>query len=298
MNTDIKKIQEQLGIPITGILDDFTQAAWKNYCIKNGLKYSVLVGESEDEEDEHDQTLGFISTDLSEFKPQIKSFLLSPTQYFKGPTKKESIFIHFTAGWDNPYSVINDWNKDSRGQVGTQFVIGGQNAQTLEDKYDGEIVQCFPNYGCYGWHLGIGNTSVHRNSIGVEVCNIGPLSKAGNDYLMWANKKVNPEIIIDLKQEYRGYKYFQKITDNQLHALNFLLTKVANDNGIDITKGLKERIKKLGKWKAFDFDQDIKDGKVKGLFCHANVSGKNRYGGYEKWDWPPMDNLCDLILSF
>lgn len=297
MNTNIKEIQEKLGIPITGLIDEFTQAAWRNYCLKNNLKYEVLVGEPENEEEKHDQTLGFLTSDLSEPKPQIKTKLLNPNEYMKTTAKKESIFLHFTAGWDNPYNVIADWERDTRGQVGTQFVIGGKNPQTLSTKFDGEIVQCMPNYNCYGWHLGIGNTSVHRNSVGIEICNIGPIKKVGSDYLMWAGKKVNPEEIIDLKREYRGYKHFQKITDEQLHSLNFLLSKIANDTGIDIRKGLKERIAKLGKDRAFDYDEDIKTGKVKGLFVHTNVSGKNRYGGYDKWDWPPMENLVELINS-
>ncbi len=296
MNTNIKEIQQKLGIPVTGVLDEFTQAAWRNYCLRNNLKYEILVGEPETEEEKHDQTLGFLSTDLSSL-PQIKTKLLSPNEYMKTTAKKEWLFLHFTAGWDNPYNVVSDWENDSRGQVGTQFVIGGKHAQTLKDQYDGEIVQCMPNYQCYGWHLGIGNTSVHRNSVGIEVCNVGPIKKVGNDYLMWANKKVNPSEIIDLKREYRGFRYFQKLTDDQLHSLNFLITKIANDTGIDVRKGLKDRIAKLGKDKAFDFDQDIKDGKVKGLFVHTNVSGKNRFGGYEKFDFPPMDNLIDLINS-
>ncbi len=64
-----------------------------------------------------------------------------------------------------------------------------------------------------------------------------------------------------------------------------------------MTKGLKERLKKMTPNKAFDFDPNIRDGKVKGLFCHTNVSAPNRFGGYDKFDWYPDPNLIDLINS-
>lgn len=289
----IKEIQQELGIEVTGIADEFTQAAWRNYCIKNNLTYEPLVS-NEFVPAEYDQKLGFISTDSQE-QPKIKSYPLKRGQFFDGPVKKDSIFLHFTAGWENPYNVVNDWNNDKRGQVGTQFVIGGRNCQTLEDKWDGEIVECM-TYKNYGWHLGIGNTRLHRESIGIEICNFGPLTKVGNEFFSWANKRVNPKEIIDLKRDFRGYRYFHRITEEQLNSLRFLLTKIAQDTGIDIKKGLKERIKK-DRWSAFDFDPEIRDGKKQGLFTHTNVSGPNKWGGFDKWDWYPDPNLIDLINS-
>ena len=68
MNTQkIKEIQANLSIPQTGILDDFTQAAWKNYCLKENITYTPIVDDSGDEIDPvtYDVSQGFISTDLS-----------------------------------------------------------------------------------------------------------------------------------------------------------------------------------------------------------------------------------------
>lgn len=294
----IKDIQKQLGIPITGVLDEFTQSAWKNYCLKNNIKFSPLVPDDEDpqNDDFEDLTTGFLNSDLTN-KKVITKCLLDKGQFFEANTKKEYLFLHFTAGWDNPYNVVSDWNLDSRGQIGTQFVIGGRNPQTLSDKYDGQILECFPNYGSYAWHLGVGNTPLHRNSIGIEICNVGPLKKQGNDYFMWANKKIQASEVIDLKAEYRGYRYFHKLTDDQLTSLLFLIRKIGNDTGIDVKSGLAKRLKTMDKFKAFDYDQSIRDGKQKGLFVHTNVSPINKWGGYEKWDWPPMDGLLDVINS-
>lgn len=291
----ITEVQIKLGIPQTGILDEFTQAAWKNYCIKNGIEFTPLEGDEIEPEEHHDPNIGFLTTDKQD-AAKINQYPLKAGQFQVGPNKKEYLFLHFTAGWENPYNVVNDWNNDTRGTIGTQFVIGGRNCQTLVDKYDGEIVECM-NYKNYAWHLGIGNTPMHRNSVGIEVCNFGPLTKVGSDYFSWANKRVVASEIVQLKQDFRGYKAFHKITNDQLHALNFLIAKIAKDTGIDPTKGLKERLKKMDPYKAFGYDPEIKTGAIKGLFCHTNVSGPNRFGNFEKWDWFPQTELIDLINS-
>lgn len=295
MTEKIKEIQKSLAIQQTGILDEFTQAAWKNYCLKENIPYSPIVEEEPAEPITHDVTQGFLTTDAQD-QPQIKSVPLSKGQFLTTKEKKEWIFMHCTAGWDDPVATVKDWNTDARGAIGTQFVIGGKHAQTLRDQYDGQIVECM-RYQDYGWHLGIGNTLMHRASIGIELCNLTYLNKVGSDFFMWAGKKVNPSEIIDLKKNYRGYRYFQRITNDQLHSLNFLLAKIGKDQGIDITKGLKERLKKMDKFKAFDYDPEIKAGKHKGLFCHTNVSAPNRWGGYEKFDLFPQTEICDLIMS-
>lgn len=295
MNDKILEIQKTLSIPETGILDDFTQAAWRNHCLTQGIPYSPIVEDQEDEPLSIDRSAGLISTDLSE-QPKIKSVPLSKGQFFTTKAKKEWIFLHCTAGWDNPFATVNDWNTDKRGAVGTQFVIGGKHGQTLRDQYDGQIVECM-RYQDYGWHLGIGNTLVHRASIGIELCNLTFLNKIGTDFFMWSGSKVNSSEIIDLKQNYRGYRYFQRITNEQLHSLNFLLAKISKDQEIDLTKGLKERLKKMDKFKALGYDPEISKGKQKGLFCHTNVSGPNKWGNFEKFDLFPQDEVIDLINS-
>lgn len=304
----IKEIQELLNIPATGEFDKFTEAAVRNFQLRNSIPVTGVLDNETKEKLIPNKNDGFISTDLSELpkatdkddlpikKYPIKKLDPKGKENYFSSSPKESLFLHFTAGWDNPYSVIKDWENDVRGPISTQFVVGGIHGQTQASQFDGEIVQCL-EYENYGWHLGIGNTSVHRNSIGIEMCCLGPLTKRLNDYFMWANKRVSPEIIIDLKREFRGYRYFHKLSESQLTALSFLIRKIGSDVGIDITKGIKERLKTMDPWKAFDYDQSIVDGKVKGLFCHTNVSGPNKWGGYDKTDWFPQPELCDLINS-
>lgn len=297
MSDTIKKIQRELGIPETGIVDELTQAAWKNYCIKNGTEFIPLDGYAVVMEN-HDQTSGFLSTDYQEKAKEVKitKYLLKQGQFQTGSAKKEYIFLHFTAGWENPFRVVDDWNTDTRGTIGTQYVIGGRNPQTLADKYDGQIIQTMTDKD-YAWHLGIGNTPMHRNSVGIEVCNFGALDKVGKDFMSWANRRIAPSEVVDLKQEFRGKRYFHKLTNEQLESLYFILHYISQSNGIDLTKGLKERLSKMNKFKAFDYDDEIRSGKLRGVFTHTNVSPKNKYGNFEKWDLFPQDELIDLINS-
>lgn len=295
--SEIKAIQSSLKIFETGDYDEFTEAAVRNFQLKNGLPATGILDNPTKELLIKDSKLGLVSTDLSE-SPTIKKYLLKSDEYFKGPTPKQSIFLHFTAGWDNPYNVVKDWENDARDKIGTQFVVGGVNCQTLTDQWDGEIVQCFPDSGCYGWHLGIGNTEVHRNSVGIEMCSFGPLKLVGRDYLNWAGKAVNPKLVVDLKRDFRGVRYFQRITDAQLKSVKFLIEKLGNEHSIDVREGLQKFIKSSKDvFDAFDFKKDVKDGKLKGLFCHTNVSGKNKWGNYEKWDLFPQPEVIDMLLS-
>lgn len=294
---EIIQIQEILKIPKTGEYDQFTDAAVRNFQIKNNLDPTGIIDNETREKLIPDQTIGFATTDLTE-QPTIKKYLLQPNEYFKGPSPKKSLFLHFTAGWENPYNVIKDWENDKRDRIGTQFVIGGRNCQTLSEKYDGEIVQCFPDYGCYGWHLGIGNTAVHRESIGIECCAFGPLELRKGDYFSWANKRVAPSEIVDLKRDFRGYRYFHKLSDNQISSLKFLILKIGNDNNIDVRSGLQQWLKNSkDPFTAFDYNQNIIEGDIHGLFTHTNVSGKNKWGKYEKFDLFPQPEIIEMILS-
>jgi N-acetyl-anhydromuramyl-L-alanine amidase AmpD len=308
--SEIKKIQKELNIPLTGKYDSFTKAAVKNFQQKNKLPATGIFDNSTKELLLKDSTEGLLTTDLSENKHIINRYLLKPEEYYTTNENKEWLFLHHTAGWNNPFAVVDAWEADTRGKIGTEYIVGGRHIQTLDAKYDGQIVQCFPSHKNYAWHLGIGNTKVHRASIGIEVCNFGWLVKDGNDFKTYISLDntgkivkgrgpiVNPSEVCDLGKEFRGFRYYHKYTDAQLSSLKYLITKIANETGIDITKGLKERIRRsTDPFAAFDFDPNVVAGKVKGLYCHTNVSARNKYGGFDKWDITPQQGVIDMILS-
>jgi hypothetical protein len=76
-----------------------------------------------------------------------------------------------------------------------------------------------------------------------------------------------------------------------------LIKTIGKETGIDITLGLQKRIKNFKDvWMAFDYDANIVRS-ADGLFTHTNVSPKNKWGNFEKWDLFPQDELIDLIKS-
>lgn len=302
----IKTIQSALKIPETGIYDDFTEAAVRNFQLRNSLvptgivdndTASILFPLTESSEEIIPMPDVTPSTDLSEVVVPIKQYRLKRGQYLNGPTKKEYVFLHHTAGWENPYLVVDQWGSDSRGPVGTQFVIGGRNCQTLSDKYDGEILQCL-DYENYAWHIGLGNIPIHTNSIAIELCNFGYVTQVSKgQYKTYIGKSIQKSEVTDLGAEWRGQRFFHKYTDAQLKSLDFLIRKIGQEQGIDIRAGLRDRLIKMGKFEAFNYGPSISSGKVHGLFTHANVSGPNKWGRYEKWDLFPQDEICDLIMA-
>ena len=88
--------------------------------------------------------LGIITTDEMEepvvpedFNIVINKSHMSKNEYYTTNEEKDWIFIHHTAGWNNPYNTIKHWEGDNRGRVATEFVLGGQKITNNNDEFDG-----------------------------------------------------------------------------------------------------------------------------------------------------------------
>jgi hypothetical protein len=226
-------------------------------------------------------------------------------EYFTGPTTKKWVFLHHTAGWENPYKVIDSWARDSRGAVATEYLIGGQRITDNSDEYDGHLVKAFPEGG-WGWHLGIGRRPMHSESVGVELNNFGYLTKGGyhkrvDGVRTWVRKtpgkfytyvgtEAHPSQVIELEREFRGYKYWHNYSDAQLRKMKRWLKYIALRDNIDIRKGLPELIRERGAFEAFDFCSISYVEANPGLWCHTNVD-KGKYDLY------PHPELIKILLS-
>ena len=216
---------------------------------------------------------------------EIKEHFLSPTQYFAGPTKKEWVFLHHTAGWDNPIQTIDIWNKDTQGQIATEFVLGGPSIKNKEHVWDGVMVQAFPTGG-YAWHLGTGNNLMHKNSVGIEVCNFGQVVNGLN----YVKVPVPADQIVKLDKPFRGHQFFHKYSDKQIQVLKEWILFIAKRDSIDVTKGLVELIKTKGAHAAFDFFDLAYCASHKGLWTHTNVRK-------DKIDMFPQKELVEMLLT-
>ena len=217
-------------------------------------------------------------------KIQIKEHFMDKAQYLVGSGKKEWIFLHHTAGWDNPFGTIDGWNRDTRGQIATEFVLGGENIKKKEHIHDGVIAQAFPS-GNYGWHLGTGNSLMHRNSVGIEICSFGQVVKGKN----YVNLPVPEEQTVKLDKAFRGFQHWHRYSDKQLVSLKALILFIANRDAIDPRKGLVELIKEKGA-DAFDVMNVAMCTNKHGMWTHTNVLKG-------KVDCSPQQNLIDMLLS-
>lgn len=298
----VSRIQELLGLKADGVFGPNTEKAVRQWQLQNGLTVDGIVG------NRTLQTMGLISTDSIERVSNLGSLVYEkhylPSNEYMTSSKPEYIFIHHTAGWHRPIQVIDAWSKDSRGKVATEFVLGGPSIKGNDESHDGELVQAFPE-GNWGWHLGTGASHMHRNSVGIEVCNFGYLTEGG--YYKWTGSKniwikadptlfytyvgipAHPAQVVELAEPFRGHKFWHRYSNRQLEIMKDWIYAVAERDNIDPRVGLQQWIKQEGP-KAFEFKPEALQGKVKGLLTHTNVRK-------DKFDMFPQQELLDMILS-
>ncbi|MFB3081786.1 MAG: peptidoglycan-binding protein [Nitrosomonadaceae bacterium] len=284
---EVKELQQALGIAADGIFGAGTRAAVEAYQKKKGLLVDGMVGR---------QTLAAIreataTTDNSEkiYSPSeglvVNKYFLPKGEYKEGPTEKEYLFLHHTAGWNNPYKTVDSWAKDDRGAIATEFVLGGRSVKGNNDNYDGELVQCLPE-GAYAWHLGDnGSPYMHTHSVGIEVCNFG-WAKDGKTYV---NTPIAADQLVTLPEPFRGHSQWHAYSDRQIETLKLFILWIAERDSINVGDGLVAEIKQKGA-KAFEFNEDAYNGKIKGMWTHTNTRK-------DKTDMFPQPNLIDMLLS-
>ena len=283
--SNVKLLQEFLNIHADGIFGKGTTKSVKEFQNANGLTADGIVGPATWD------CMGIASTDNSETTYTtengliVNKYYLPNGEYKVGPTKKEYVFLHHTAGWNNPFSTIDHWGRDDRGAIATEFVLGGQSVRGNDNKYDGEMVQAFPEGG-YGWHLGKnGSQYMHTNSVAIEVCNFGYIV----DGKTYAGTRVDESQIVTLKEPFKGYKTWHRYSDKQIENLRLWLLWIAERDNIDVREGLPSLIKEEGA-KAFEFNSDAYYGKIKGTWTHTNIRK-------DKFDMFPQDELLEMLTN-
>jgi len=213
-----------------------------------------------------------------------KSF--SSNQYIGEEVKKVQIYLHHTAGNSNPLNVFNGWESNKE-RIATCVTIGGDPG-TNKGWIDGEVVQGFSSK-FWAYHLGLKEStfqkfnlpykSLDKNSIGVEICNWGQLTKKGEKFYNYVNKEVPLSQVTELDKPFRGYKYFHSYTDAQIQSLKELLLLWKEKYNIPLT-----------------YNEDIWDVTSRalkgetGVFTHCSVR-------YDKVDVYPSDKLITMLKS-
>jgi N-acetyl-anhydromuramyl-L-alanine amidase AmpD len=170
---------------------------------------------------------------MSNYKPldlnKIVPVDVNHDVYFATETEKSQIVLHHTVS--NPISVEGDiqtW-KDSANGVSTCIIIQGNGTpyQLYSSRY-------------WSHHLGIKssflkekgfvdymrrNVNLNKSALGIEIDNWGGLTyKNDNFYAAYGNiVNIPSNQILELETEFRGYKYFQKYTQEQIDTTAELL---------------------------------------------------------------------------
>ena len=295
----VKDIQEIVGVKADGQFGPGTEAAVKKWQASNGLTADGIVGRGTlakmglaDTDSSLVEGIPEKATGLYTKKPyttsnglEVIEYFMPKDEYLSGPIKPQWLFIHHTAGWHNPFNTIKTWDADKNGQIATEFVLGGPSCKGDDTQYDGVLVQSFPK-GSWGYHLGKnGSQTMHKNSVGIEVCNFGYVV----DGKTYAGAKVADSEIVKLSKPFRGHTLWHRYSDKQIEVLKKWILWIAERDGIDVRAGLPELIKKKGA-DAFEFNDDAYYGKIKGLWTHTNTRK-------DKVDMFPQQELMDMLMS-
>jgi N-acetyl-anhydromuramyl-L-alanine amidase AmpD len=291
----VKELQRALGIGADGIFGKGTESSVKLFQKENNLTIDGLVGSSTWEAIGID-TDSEASAQESEYTTKdgltIDRQYLDKDEYVRDYGKIEPLgfFIHHTAGWDNPYNTVSNWNRDKRGRVATQYCIGGTNVKGKEAKYDGVVVECFPN-NYLGWHLGkVGNFQISKMSGGVELNNFGYLKKKGDKYYTYVNTEVESQFVCDLGYKFRGHQYWHAYSNKQIESLRLLILHLRDIYPkMDLVNGLPKLLKDgVAPADAFEFNSDAYNAKQFGLWTHTNVRK-------DKFDCFPQPELVEML---
>lgn len=134
-------------------------------------------------------------------------------QYIKEETEKTQIVLHHTVSDSNNIKGVLDWWESNTERVATAYIINK----------NGHIFEVFdPKYWAY--HIGKGSTTEdNKKSIGIELVNVGPLTKIDDKYYWWNGTKEYKGEIYECREEWRGSKYYASYTIEQMLAVGSLV---------------------------------------------------------------------------
>lgn len=214
-------------------------------------------------------------------------------QYYRVLTDKNQISMHHTVSGPGVAGDIRWWEM-TKDRVATHVIVGRE----------GDIHQCFSSK-YWGHHLGVKssvftsyglsdpkkrNVILNKAAIGIEIDSWGGLVKHNEKYYpaKWdgskniANLKAKPiakKNVIEYKDGFRGFKYFERYTAKQIKALAQLLKYWGNVYDIPL-----------------DYNSGMWDVSIDALSGKSGVWGHTSYRS-DKSDIHPQPNLIKMLKS-
>ncbi len=211
-----------------------------------------------------------------------KKYQLKDNQYFKEKFDKKQIVLHHTAGNSGAKGVVDWWNSN-KSRVSTCYII---------DR-DGSIYQVFEDDKMWGYHLGVRGKVFKEHgvkytghaefldeySIGIELDCWGQLTKKGSNFYTYSNRKIDSSEVCEYEEPYKGFKYYQKYSKEQIHSLKELLLNLSKKH--DIPTYYNPMM-----WDVYKPALDV----VPGIYSHTSYRS-------DKFDCHPQEELINMLRS-
>jgi len=184
---------------------------------------------------------------------------------------KKQVVLHFTAGYlhgDVPMLTRANY------RVSTPFLIGR----------DGTIYNLFSSRR-WSYHLGpkaiVSNETYSKQSVGIELSNIGPLELKGNNLVLPGSNVTyctveEGQYYTKLDAPFRGYEFYASFTDEQYESVIKLLRYLCGTYNIP-SNILPENLR---------YETTQETATFEGIVSHINSRGLEN-GKYSKWDIGP-----------
>ena len=149
-----------------------------------------------------------------------------------GAGKLDTIILHYTAGASRESSV-RSLSKE-KNKVSAHLVVGR----------DGKTTQLVP-FNTIAWHAGKseykGRKHYNNYSIGIEIDNVGILTKDGDKYLTWFKKECPEDNVVKaIHRNKDTEEYWQTYTDEQIEICKGICKLLIDEYGITEILGHEE----------------------------------------------------------
>ena len=158
-------------------------------------------------------------------KPNIVDHDFPKNQYYLEVTPKNQIVLHHTVSGPGVGGDVNWW-KQTPEHVATCVIVGR----------DGTINTLFSSKH-WAHHLGIKtwifkkwdvksygqNKKLNKAAIGLELDSWGGLVKRNGKFYHTGNREISADKVVDYGREIRGFRYYEKYTDQQIQSVVYLL---------------------------------------------------------------------------
>ncbi|MNJ90659.1 N-acetylmuramoyl-L-alanine amidase [compost metagenome] len=201
---------------------------------------------------------------------KIMQLPLPVSQYYRTAYTKKQIVLHGTNSDSSPKEIVSYWHSNPA-KIGAAFLID----------QDGTIYQTFESH-YWIHHIGLRGEnflSLDQHSIAIDLCCIGPLKEIDGLFYSLSNSLIDVSEVIDYGKEYRGYRYFQRYSDEQVQSLKGLLLKLCNTHAIP----------KQIATESWDISLAALDGKP-GIFTGVNFRK-------DVSDCHPQKELVEMLIS-